>query len=118
MLKRILIAEDDETCRETLARLATKRGYDVTTVANGVDLLAIAAKVKFDVVITDLMMNELDGAAAANIMKIQGHTTPVIALTGVSAHDIGNVQESFTKMFYKPVDIKELFSYVETLIGD
>ncbi|HXE95529.1 MAG TPA: response regulator [Dongiaceae bacterium] len=118
MRKRILIAEDEETARETLANIARMRGYDVITVANGVDLLAIAAKERFDIVITDLMMKDLDGASAAKIMKMQGNITPVIALTGVSADDVQIVQDSFTRIFSKPVDISRLFQYVETLIGN
>ena len=117
MPKRILIAEDEDTAREVLANLATIQGYDVTTVTNGVDLLSIAAKERFDVVITDLMMKDLNGVSAAEIMKMQENTTPVIALTAVSAQDIRNVQKSFTRIFHKPVNIRELFEYVETLIG-
>jgi DNA-binding response OmpR family regulator len=118
MPKRILIAEDEEPAREALANLATMQGYDVTTVTNGVDLLSIAANERFDVVITDLMMKDLDGAAAAKIMKMQGSTTPVIALTGASAHDLRFVEDTFTRIFYKPVNIRALFEYVETLIGN
>jgi osomolarity two-component system, response regulator SKN7 len=118
MLKRILIAEDEETARETLAKLATLHGYDVTTVTNGVDLLSVAAEERFDVVITDLMMKDLGGASAAEIMKMQGNTTPVVALTGVSAQDLCIVQNSFTKVFIKPVNMRELFEYLEALIGN
>jgi two-component system response regulator MprA len=117
MPKRILIAEDEDTAREALAQLATMQGYDVTAVSNGVDLLSLAAKERFDVVITDLKMKDLDGVSAANIMKMQGDTTPFIALTGVSADDLQFLQDSFTKIFYKPVNISELFQYVDTLIG-
>jgi two-component system response regulator MprA len=117
MEKRILIAEDEETARETLAELATINGYDVTAVSNGVDLLSVATKERFDVVITDLMMKDLNGVSAAQIMKMQGNTTPVIALTGVSADSACIVQDSFTRIFYKPVDVRELFQYVDTLIG-
>lgn len=118
MPKRILIAEDEDAAREALANLATMRGYDVTTATNGVDLLSIAAYGRFDVVITDLMMKDLDGAAAAGIMKMQGNRTPVIAITGASAHDLRFVEDTFARIFYKPVDIRELFDYVETLIGN
>jgi two-component system response regulator MprA len=114
MQKRILIAEDEEAAREALADLATIQGYDVTTVSNGVDLLLVAAKEHFDVVITDLMMKDLDGVAA-EIMKLQGNSTPVIALTGASCNDLKNVQDSFTRIFYKPVNICELFEYVKGL---
>ena len=63
------------------------------------------------------MMADLDGASAAKIMKMQGNTTPVIAITAVSAHDIHSVQDSFTKIYHKPVNVSELFEYVESLIG-
>lgn len=118
MAKRILIAEDEKLAREALANLAIKRGYDVTTVTNGVDLLAIAAHERFDLIITDLMMEDLNGASAVEIMKMQGHTTPAIALTGASVHDTRNIQDSFARIFYKPVNIRDLFECIETLIGN
>ena len=117
MQKRILIADDEKTTRDVLSKLATKHGYDVTSVTNGVDLLSVVAVERFDLVITDLIMTDMDGASAAIIMKMQGITTPVIALTGVPKHKIHRVQDSFTRVFNKPVNVRELFKYVESLIG-
>lgn len=117
MPKRILIVEDEELAREALTKLAIQRGYDVTAVTNGVDLLSVASVERFDVVITDLMMADLDGASAAKILKLLGNTVPVIAITGVSAHDIHSVQDSFTRIYHKPVNVSELFKYIESLIG-
>jgi DNA-binding response OmpR family regulator len=117
MAKRILIAEDEQLAREALTKLAILQGYDVTAVTNGVDLLSVASVESFDVVITDLMMADLDGASAANIMKMQGNITPVIAITGISADDIHCVKDSFTRIYHKPVNVSELFEYVESLIG-
>ena len=116
MSKRILLAEDEQTIREALTRLATVRGYEVTAVTNGVDLLRVVAAERFDVVITDLKMADLDGASAANIMKLQGDITPVIALTGVSEHNIHRVKDSFIKIFHKPIIVSKLFDYIDTLI--
>ena len=45
MKKRILIAENEHEARELLTSIATMKGYDVTTVIDGVDLLEIAAVV-------------------------------------------------------------------------
>src|ERR1700688_4653995 len=84
MSKRILIAEDEPAARELMTSLAKIQGYDVIAVDNGVDLLTVASEERFDVVITDLMMADLDGAAAAEIMKMQGNPKPVIALKGFS----------------------------------
>ena|SRR6185369_17668109 len=117
MPKRILIAEDDMHARDLMTTLAKMQGYDVIAVDNGVDLLTIASKEHFDIVITDLMMADLNGASAAEIMKMQGSTTPIIALTGKSPHDLCLVQDKFTRIYHKPCDFKDLFEYVESLIG-
>jgi len=117
MSKRILIAEDEQEARELLASIATMKGYDVYTATDGVDLLKIADNERFDVIITDLMMANLNGASAAEIMKMQGNTTPVIALTALTPQDICLVQDKFARIYRKPCDVKELFEYVESLIG-
>lgn len=117
MPKRILIADDDQTTRDVLTKLATLRGYEVTAVANGVDLVSVADVERFDVVITDMMMADMDGASATMFMKMQGNTTPVIALTGLPSHTMHRVKDSFTRIFHKPVNVRELFEYVESLIG-
>ena len=117
MSKRILIAEDEPAAREAMATFAKIQGYDVIAVENGVDLLTIASKERFDVVITDLMMADLDGASATEIMKMQGNTTPVIALTGLSEEELSLVKDKFTKIYHKPCNFKELFDYVESLAG-
>jgi CheY-like chemotaxis protein len=117
MPKRILIAEDQISTREALTKLAIMRGYEVVAVTNGVELLAIAENQRFDLVITDLVMPDLNGASATEIMKLQGNTTPVIALTGLSHHDVRNVETSFTKIFHKPIKVDKLFEYIESLLG-
>src|SRR6185369_9785431 len=116
MAKRILIAEDDRATREVLTSFAKKRGYDVSAVTNGVDLLTIVTFECFDVVITDLVMADLNGSSAAKLMKMQGNITPVIALTGVSPEETDLVKDKFTKIYHKPVDMSELFIFIESLI--
>ena len=117
MPKRILVAEDQMVSREALIKHATMRGYDVVAVTNGVELLTIAADKKFDLVITDLVMPDLNGASATEIMKLQGNTTPVIALTGLSEEDVSFAEDNFTKIFHKPINVGELFLYIESLLG-
>ena len=117
MAKRILIAEDDEGSREIITIRARNKGYEVVAVTNGFDLLAMAAKEKFDLVITDLLMPDLDGTSATEIMKLQRDKTPILALTALSPNDVLSVQSTFTKIFHKPCDYNDLFEYVESLIG-
>jgi len=115
--KRILIAEDQLVTREALSNLFTKRGYEVEAVTNGADLLTIATDKKFDVVITDLIMPDLNGVSATDIMNLHGNTSPVIALTGLSQEDVGFAQEKFARIFHKPINLGELLDYVESLLG-
>lgn len=82
MIKRILIAEDDSPSREALTTLAKMQGYDVIAVADGAELLSIANALKFDLIITDLIMPEINGASAIDIMALSGNSTPAIAVTG------------------------------------
>ena len=117
MLRRILIAEDETETRELLVSIATKRGYDVVAVADGVELLTVAGSEKFDVIITDLLMKDLSGASASEILKMQGNTTPVVALTALNSQDIGMLQDNFAKIYHKPCNVSELFEYVDSLIG-
>lgn len=116
MPRRILIAEDEDMPRKLLTSIAIKLGYDAVAVSNGFDLLTIAGTQKFDVIITDLMMKDLNGVSASEILKLQGNSTPVIALTALSPEEISHMRNSFTKVYHKPCDINELFKYIETLI--
>ena len=115
--KRILIAEDDDNTREILTKLLKHQGYEVIAVNGGVDLLKVNAEVQFDLIITDLMMSDLNGVSATEIMKINGIPIPVVALTGISHDEVDQVKDSFVKIFSKPCNASELIAYIELLIG-
>jgi CheY-like chemotaxis protein len=115
-MKRILIAEDQMSSREALTKLARLRGYDVVAVTDGCELIAVANNEKFDVILTDLIMPDLNGVSAIEIMKLRGITTPVIALTGLSPDDVGQLQSSFTKVYHKPVNVDDVFQYIGELL--
>jgi len=117
MSKRILIAEDDQGHRDIITTFAMRQGYDVVVVTDGVDLLTTSANERFDLIITDMMMANLNGASATEILKMQGNTVPIIALTALSPKEIHLVKDNFTKIYHKPCNYKELFAYVESLIG-
>jgi len=117
MPKRILIAEDHPETRETLIKNAKLKGYDVVAVSNRIRLIASASDKKFDVIITDLIMPDLNGVPSIDVLKFKGSTTPVIAITGLSHRDTDLFKNKFTKIFHKPINITELFEYIETLFA-
>jgi DNA-binding response OmpR family regulator len=118
MAKRILIAEDQMSTREALTKLAALRGYDVVAVKDGFDLLTVASQENFDVIITDLIMPDLNGASAVEIMKFRGDTTPVIALTGLSDDDLELIETKFTKVYHKPLNVDKMFADIEIMLQD
>lgn len=114
--KRILIADDDHESRELLSIMAVRQGYEVVGAKDGVHLLSLCADSSFDIIITDLMMNNMNGDSAVETLKQQGCVTPVIALTGRSCHELEHMGDLFVKIFHKPCILKELFAYIATVI--
>ena len=115
--KRILIAEDEIGSRELITIHAENNGYEVIAVSDGIDLLTASVNERFDLIITDLMMADLNGASATEILKMNGNTVPVIAVTALREEYVQQVKDKFVKVFHKPCNYKELFLYVEFLIG-
>jgi len=116
IVKRILIVEDDELTRDIFKKHATKSGYEVVSATDGLEYLTTVSKEKFDLIITDLKMPDLDGVSATDIMKIQGDTTPVLAITGLSQEDTEQIRGSFTEIYYKPLDITNIFKTIDVLL--
>ena len=60
---KFLIVDDDEMARTYLERVLVSQGHDVVTASNGLDALAITHESPPDVVVSDIMMPEMDGFA-------------------------------------------------------
>src|SRR3546814_16980125 len=60
---RILLAEDDESMRAYLARALERTGYEVVSVATGAQAVPHIDRDRFDLLLTDLVMSEMDGSA-------------------------------------------------------
>jgi DNA-binding response OmpR family regulator len=117
MSKRILIAEDDVHIRELLTMQAKMRGYEVTAVNDSLEYLVAVSKTDFDLILTDIMMPDLNGASATEIMKLQGCAVPVIALTALTPEDIRLVKNKFDRVFHKPIDLADMFKHIEILLS-
>ena len=65
---RILVADDNGDLREYVSRILSPH-YDVTTVRNGVEAFEIARKERFDLIVSDVMMPEMDGVALLSAVR-------------------------------------------------
>jgi CheY-like chemotaxis protein/HPt (histidine-containing phosphotransfer) domain-containing protein len=85
---RVLVAEDNDMNRELIVRQLAKLGVDADQVASGRDALAAVQRARYDVVLMDCQMPELDGRRAARAIRaLEGesrHTT-IVAVTATAA---------------------------------
>jgi signal transduction histidine kinase/CheY-like chemotaxis protein len=116
---RILLAEDHLVNQELALRLLEKRGFEVTVAANGRAALEALAKVRFDAILMDVQMPEMDGFVATamirNEEKPTGAHIPIIAMT---AHALKGDQErclaaGMDAYVSKPIRTAELFKTIE-----
>ncbi len=102
---RILLAEDTAAIHRLLARFLHAAGAEVTVVENGLEAVRHVSERRFDLILMDLEMPELDGRSATKLLRARGVRTPILAL---SAHDAQSLRKEttlcgFTGLLSKPI---------------
>ncbi|MDY6861898.1 MAG: sigma-54 dependent transcriptional regulator [Thermodesulfobacteriota bacterium] len=82
---RILIVDDDEIARKSLSRLLYKEGYYVSSAKSGFNALSLLSKTHFDLVITDMVMEEMDGLDLLLRVKLNYPHIEVVVITGYAS---------------------------------
>lgn len=103
---RVLLVEDGETNRKLIELVLRRAGLMVECAENGRVGVEMASRSQYDVILMDMQMPVMDGYAAAQTLRRQGLTAPIIALT---AHALGGDQArcasaGCTGYLSKPVD--------------
>lgn len=118
---RILLAEDDNSMREYLARALEKVGYLVTSVDRGTLALPLIETNTFDLLLTDIVMPEMDGIELAQRAAVIAPEMRVMFITGFAAVALktGATQPQ-AKVLSKPFHLRDLVAEVERLfqVGD
>jgi YesN/AraC family two-component response regulator len=81
-LDRILIVDDEEAIRDVLYQGLTKFGYQVELAKSGEEALRLFAPGRFDIVITDLKMPQIDGLDLIRIARTKDPKTAFFVITG------------------------------------
>ncbi|MBR9970730.1 response regulator transcription factor [Magnetospirillum sulfuroxidans] len=85
-MSRILIVEDTRLMRDSLVDVLTELGHQAITAENGAEgVNMIASGETFDLIITDIIMPEMDGIEAILEIQTMCPQTPIIAISGGSA---------------------------------
>jgi DNA-binding NtrC family response regulator len=87
IIGRLLIVDDETTAVENLAHVFRKQGHEVTTRTTGMGALEALEQSRFDVVLTDLQMEKVDGMAVLRRAKELDPEAAVILITGYATLD-------------------------------
>lgn len=120
MGKDILIAEDSPTQREQLKFILENNGYNIHAAENGAEAFEILKKVKPSLIITDILMPEIDGYELCERIKSDPNTSdiPVMLLTSLSdPHDvIKGLQAGADNFLTKPYKEQFLLSRIRYVL--
>ena len=116
-MKKILIIEDNRELRENTAELLEFENYEVITAENGRIGIDLALRERPDLIISDVMMPELDGHDVLKALRKIAHMekTPFIFITARAEKGDRKLGEDLGADAYltKPYDVNELLKTVE-----
>ncbi len=116
MPKKILIADDEQSMRLTLRMMLENEGFVVDDAKNGADALEKFNTQKYDLVLTDLKMPELDGIGL--IEQIAPADVPIIVMTAYASKDEAISALNLGDLFFieKPFKKQELLNFINRAI--
>lgn len=115
---RILLAEDDTAMRAYLARALENAGYEVEAVDRGTLALPLLESQHFDLLLSDIVMPEMDGIELAQRCAEISPRTKVMFITGFAAVTLKATREApQAKVLSKPFHLRDLVLEVQRLFG-
>jgi putative nucleotidyltransferase with HDIG domain len=109
--ERILVVDDEDAIREVITTLLTAKGYACTAVANGKSALEEVARDHHDLVVSDIVMPELDGLRLLEKIHTHDPELPVVMVTAM--HDLGIALQAIRAGAYdyilKPFEKEQLY---------
>jgi CheY-like chemotaxis protein len=122
-MSHILIVDDDVHLRQVIERLLTVRGHQVTTAANGKGAIAIVDQQQIDLVITDILMPDMDGYELISALRKRPDPPRIIAMSGGS----GSLDSSYLlrvarsmkvdKLLEKPLNLATIDAAISEVMG-
>lgn len=115
---RILLAEDEVAMRTYLARALENAGYDVVSVDRGTAAIPWLERESFDLLLSDIVMPEMDGIELAQRCNEISPHTKVMFITGFAAVTLKASRDApQAKILSKPFHLKDLVLEVQRVFG-
>ncbi|MXO73867.1 response regulator [Altererythrobacter aerius] len=113
---RILLAEDEEAMRTYLARALENAGYAVVAVGRGTEAVPHLEAEHFDLLLSDIVMPEMDGIELAQKCNEVSPLTKVMFITGFAAVSLkASREQPRAKVLSKPFHLKDLVMEVDRM---
>ena len=113
----ILVVDDEPIARTNLEYVLRKEGYRVSTAANGVEALEMVGKREFELILTDLKMEKMDGMQLLESVKHVAPGTEIVMITGYAtvSSAVDALKKGAVHYLPKPIDLNELRSTVRQI---
>ena len=108
----VLVVDDNEPMRETIAAILSDKGHQCESAENGVEALEKCKGTKFDAVVTDLDMPEMDGITLTRELTRCFLDLPVMLMTADDDDSLeGSARDAGAREFLrKPFDVSEFLT--------
>jgi CheY-like chemotaxis protein len=117
-MAKILVVDDDQGHRTLISRVLIGAGYETLLAEDGREALDLMRGTPLDLVITDMVMPELDGLELVAALQGEFPKVPIIAVSGTSAAKLNkSARLGAHAILVKPVDPTELLEEVERALG-
>ena len=116
--QKILVVDDDLRLRDLLKRYLTEQGFVVDTVADSVSMERQLQRVRYDLVVLDLMLPGEDGLAICNRLRAAGNDVSIIMLTakGDDVDRIVGLEMGADDYLAKPFNPRELVARIHAVL--
>jgi len=116
----ILVVDDDETEQLLVRHFLASAGYQVTIAADGIDALLMLGKRHFDLILSDVVMPNLDGIRLLELIRQKAIRTPVIMVTGSTGpeDEVRGLELGAADYVRKPISGQALLFRVRKALGE
>ncbi|PCJ57362.1 MAG: response regulator [Planctomycetota bacterium] len=121
MKSKILLVDDDDGFRASIIICLTLEDYSVIGASNGIEALEVMLDQEIDILITDILMPEMDGIELALKIKKEYPQLKTIGITGGGmlgdSENVSKMSKAFFSSYLKkPFESNELLEKIEALI--
>ncbi|MBW3619808.1 MAG: response regulator transcription factor [Actinobacteria bacterium] len=117
MVRNLLLVEDEEAIGRPLQRALEREGYEVVWVASGTEAIDRSATTRFDAVLLDLELPDIDGVDVCRRIRDRGADTPILMLTsrGAEIDRVVGLDSGADDYLTKPFALAELCARIRAV---